>query len=154
MLKKIIIGAGVLLVILGLFGFFPNRLIGDDGFFLTDIFHDLIHIFAGLVIIFVALKRAQFLSLYLQKIGIIFIALAVLGAMTIGMGEGKLLYLFLLNGYDNILHLIIGTILVILGGMVLRSSEESKYQIPAILTGEVIHDHSHDEIKTEIHEHE
>lgn len=129
-MRKIIIILGALLVLLGLLGFVPNVLIGKDGFFLTNIFHDLVHIISGLVIIFVSLKRINFIGEYLRKIGILYIALAVLGAMTIGMGEGKLLWLFLLNGYDNILHLFIGTVLIIIEGMVLRHNEEKAHEIP------------------------
>lgn len=152
-MRKIIIILGALLVLLGLLGFVPNVLVGKDGFFLTDISHDLIHIFSGAVIIFVSLKRIQFLPDYLKKIGILYISLAVLGAMTIGMGEGKLLWLFLLNGYDNILHLFIGTVLIIIEGMVLRDNEEKTHEVPQGLITESVDDVVKIEETKEIHEH-
>ena len=114
--KNISFAAGAILVFLALVTVFPNTIIGEMSFFHTDFAHNLIHFLSGVAILFVALQYERFLGKTLRALGMFYLALAVLGAITIGSASfGVAFGLVGMSGADHILHLAFGLALVVFG---------------------------------------
>ena len=119
--KNISFAAGAILVFIALVTVFPNTIIGEMSFFHTDFAHNLIHFLSGVAILFVALQYERFLGKTLRALGMFYLALAVLGAITVGSASFGAVFGFVgMSGADHILHLIIGIILVALGTKEIR----------------------------------
>ena len=105
MAKKVAMVFGVIFLILGVLGFIPNPIVGDDGaVFHTDMMHNLVHIVLGIVLIWAGKKGGSTTVLTLKVVGVIYLVVAVLGFL---MGEGSILGLMEVNGADNWLHLVV-----------------------------------------------
>ena len=97
---------GIVLALVGILGFFSNPLVGDEGFFGTNTFQDVLHIIAGLFGIWVGTKGEG--PGYNMTIGWVGIVLAVLGFIP---AVSKLLLDYLkINTSITVLHLVIGIV--------------------------------------------
>jgi hypothetical protein len=110
---------GVVFVLAGVAGFFPNPLVGPQGIFVTNPMHDYVHIGSGAVLILAGLT--SFAKPGLLLVGLIYAAVAVLGFV---MQEEMLLGLIHINDADRYLH--VGLAVVILAaGLFLPSGNAS-----------------------------
>lgn len=97
---------GLVLLLVGILGFFDNALVGDSGLFGTNTFQDVLHLIAGAFGVYAGTKgRGQG---YNMTIGWIGIALGVLGFIP-GI-SGLLLDLLNINTAITVLHLAIGIV--------------------------------------------
>ena len=97
---------GIVLLLVGILGFFNNPLVGKDGFFGTNVWQDVLHLIAGAIGIYAGTKGKG--QGYNMVVGWIGIALGVLGFIP-GVST---LFADLLNINTNItiLHLVIGVV--------------------------------------------
>lgn len=123
MAKKVSLILGVVFVLVGLLGFVPNPLVGEGGFFHTDLVHNLVHLIIGIVLLVMMSKPAA--GLTVKVVGIVYLVVAILGFLMVGSETGKLIGLIEVNGADNWLHLVLGVVIVILGWTVCKGSSSS-----------------------------
>ena len=109
MAKSLAIIFGIVLVLVGALGFVSNGIVGTNGYFVTDTIHNIIHIVLGLVVLFSAGSMA---SKALTWVGILYILLAIVGFVE---GGDKLLGFVAYNPADNILHGVLGVVLLVCG---------------------------------------
>ncbi len=97
---------GVVLLLVGLLGFFANPLVGDSGYFGTNTAQDILHIIAGIFGIYVGTKGMG--SGFNSSIGWIGVLLGLLGFIP---GVDGLLSSWLnINTEITVLHLVLGII--------------------------------------------
>lgn len=109
--KKIGLVLGIIFVLVGVLGMVGTGIVGPEGTFMTNTAHDLVHLISGLILIFVAMKSAGATGTTLKVLGIIYLIVAILGFVMTG-ADGMLLGFLMSNGADNVLHLILGIVLL------------------------------------------
>ena len=113
---------GIVFTLVGILGFFatstmaPGYLFG----FGVDVIHNIIHLVIGLVGLAAALTANGVWSRrYNQVFGIIYFVLGIAGlipALHFGMmGDMRLLGITFVNGADNVLHLVVGIVMIAVG---------------------------------------
>ena len=110
---------GIIFTIVGILGFFatstmaPGYLFG----FGVDVIHNILHLVIGILGIISAFTGWP--RLYNQIFGIIYLVLGILGlfpGLHFGMpGDMRLLGITFVNGADNVLHLVVGIVQIIVG---------------------------------------
>ena len=100
---------GLVLLLVGILGFFDNSLVGDDGLFGTNTFQDVLHLIAGAFGVYVGTKGIG--PGFNMTIGWIGIILGVLGF--IGPIADLFASLLNINTAITVLHLAIGIICLI-----------------------------------------
>jgi hypothetical protein len=70
---------GLVLLVLGLFSFLPNPLVGENGYFAANLIHAALFGTAGLILLAFSLKGESIAAAGLYFTGILFLALGVLG---------------------------------------------------------------------------
>lgn len=99
---------GIVLVILGILGFFSNPIFGH---FQVDTIHNLIHLVSGILALVYASRGASQARMFALVLGIVYALITVLGFL----GGDKILGFIANNSADNWLHLIIAVIFLIFG---------------------------------------
>ena len=97
---------GIVLLLVGILGFFDNPIVGNNGYFGTNTYQDILHLIAGACGVYAGTKGKG--SGYNMIIGWIGIALAVLGFIQ-GIKE-LFLSLLNINIQITVLHLVLGII--------------------------------------------
>jgi len=118
MLRFFAIIFGIALIFVGVAGFLPT--FNQDGllfgYFTTDGVHNVFHITVGVIAIMAATSfRAT--KLYFQVVGLLYVVLAVWGFWTSGN-----IYMMHVQPADNILHIIVGVVALLVG---FNNSKES-----------------------------
>jgi hypothetical protein len=115
--KKITLGLGITLLLLGVLGFVPAVAPYDQtgmtmlfGVFLVDPIQNIVHIASGVVAL-LAGSSYRYSRWYLQGFGIIYVLLAVAGFIQ----RDTVLGLFGVNMATNVLHLAFGLALLVAG---------------------------------------
>jgi len=105
MAKKAAIVIGIVLILVGIWGFVQNPV---AGLFNVNVLHDLVHIITGIVLLIGAGKAA---AATLKWVGIIYVIVAIIGFIWglgfLGVGSG--------GDADNYLHLLLGIVLAAFG---------------------------------------
>jgi hypothetical protein len=103
---------GVIFVIVGLLGLVPGGLgiVGEEGFFMTNLPHDLVHLVIGVILLWVAAKSPAKAATALVVFGVVYLLVAVLGFAI----EGDVLGITLSDS-DDWLHLVLGIVLLAVG---------------------------------------
>ena len=120
MAKKFATVFGWIFVILGILGFFSNPVIGEapGAWLMAGTAHNVVHLITGVIFLWVPygspMKSAGMLKLF----GVIYLLVAIIGFFS---STGSILGLFMVNGADNWLHLVLG-IIFLWGGMSKSSS--------------------------------
>ena len=106
---------GIVFVLVGVLGFIPALVPGGAllGIFSVNALHSIVHVLFGLLGIGAAFTGMS--RMYNRVIGIVYLLLAVLGFIPALVSNGALLGLVSINLSDNILHLVVGAVLVIVG---------------------------------------
>lgn len=114
MAKTFALVFGVVFVLVGVLGFVPNSLVGADGFFQTNLLHDLVHLLFGAILLLVAFLAPMKSGVWLKLLGLVYLLLAVLGFVLLPAG-GTLLGLVQMNMNDHWLHVALGVVLLAVG---------------------------------------
>lgn len=104
-------------VAVGILGFIPNGLVGNNGLFETNAAHNLVHLLTGLVFLIGVTKYKGYEGRILKIVGIAYVAVTILGFLTSG---NMMLGIVHINEADRWLHL--GLAIVILGAGYLPAS--------------------------------
>jgi|TARA_Y100000310_G_scaffold259158_1_gene267761 hypothetical protein len=105
--KTVLYVFGAILAVVGIVGFFNDPVLG---IFETDTIHNIINIVAGLVLLGAAWKGQD--ALATKVIGVVLVILAVLGFIA---GDGMILGFIQSNFASDLLHVIVGVILLYFG---------------------------------------
>lgn len=107
---------GTIFIIVGILGFVQNPLVGENAIFHTDGLHNGVHIGSGVLFIIAAVAGASASRSFLIIFGLVYLALGILGLIQFGTsGMGKLLGILHVNGNDNLLHVGLGVVILLLG---------------------------------------
>lgn len=109
---------GLIFIAVGLLGFVDNPIIGEseNAIFHADRTHNLVHIISGVLFVLIALAAPGFASTFLILFGLVYLALGIIGMVTIGSdGLTQLLGFLHVNGADNYLHIALGLVILIAG---------------------------------------
>lgn len=130
--KKLAMVFGAMFLLIGMLGFIPNPIFGENGFFHADIAHNVVHLTSGLALTLVAIKYSQAAGAVLKILGVAYLLVAVLGFLAVGPNteHANLLGIIGVNAPDNWLHLILG--LLILGGGLARIEKGRNGTQPSI----------------------
>ncbi|MBI5134005.1 MAG: DUF4383 domain-containing protein [Candidatus Taylorbacteria bacterium] len=110
-MKKLGAIFGVIFIIVGILGFVPNPVIGEDSFFRADLVHDIVHLAIGAALL-AAAKSEGASKKALVASSLLYLVLALVGFFQFGnSGEGALLGIAGANGADNWLHLVLAAVL-------------------------------------------
>ncbi len=109
MAKKLAMLFGIVFVLVGALGFISNPIVGEGGYFQTDMIHNAIHLVVGVLMLIMAGNMA---TLALNLFGAIYVLLGVIGFV---QGGDKLLGLIVHNSHDTWLHLVLGLVLLAVG---------------------------------------
>lgn len=111
---------GLVFVAVGILGFFENPIVynSEAAMFHADKVHNWVHIISGILFLLVATIAPGSAKGFMVLFGIIYLAIGVVGFMTIGqVGMGQILGFLHVNGADNYLHVGLGAA-IFLGGIV------------------------------------
>ena len=109
---------GLIFIAVGLLGFVDNPIVGEseNAIFHADRTHNLVHIISGVLFVLIALAAPGFASTFLILFGLVYLALGIIGMVTIGSeGLTKLLGFLHVNGAENYLHIALGVVILIAG---------------------------------------
>jgi hypothetical protein len=120
MAKNLIILFGVVFVVVGLLGFFPNPIVGANGYFVTNTVHDLVHLISGILFLIIGMSAAGSSSSALIIFGVVYGLVAILGFI----GETAILGLGMVNAADNALHVVLALVFLI-GGFSTKSKMDA-----------------------------
>jgi hypothetical protein len=114
--KVAMVFACVFLVV-GILGFIPNPLVGEEGLFHADLMHNLVHLISAGVLFWAAKQDVAKASLVLRVLGFVYLVVVVLGFAAVGFSgdHGSLLGLMDINGADNVLHLLLAAVFLAAG---------------------------------------
>jgi len=97
-------------------GFIPNPLVGSDGIFITNTPHNLVHLATAIGFLIVALMGNAAATNFMLGFGVVYLLVGAVGFLVTGISsEGMLLGFIHINALDNILHLGLGTAILISG---------------------------------------
>jgi hypothetical protein len=111
MAKNLIILFGVVFVVVGILGFIENPIVGDNGYFVTNTVHDLVHLISGILFLIIGFSAAGSSSSALIIFGVVYALVAILGFFA----ETTILGLVAINFADNILHVVLALAFLIAG---------------------------------------
>ena len=107
---------GIVFLAVGILGFVGNPLVGENAIFHTDTLHNYVHIGSGVLFLIAAMAGQSAARTFLILFGLVYLALGVIGLMTIGSADMvKVLGILHVNANDNYLHLGLGVIILLLG---------------------------------------
>jgi hypothetical protein len=108
-MKNIMYVIGVVFILAGLLGFVNDPILGILD---VDAIHNIIHIATGvLALVFASQGEAQGRRFFLI-FGIVYALVTILGFIT---GDGKVLGLFVVNMADNVFHLLVTIVFLVIG---------------------------------------
>lgn len=96
---------GVILILVGIIGFFNNPVLGIFG---VDTLHNLVHIVTGLIFAWAGFARGAPTKKVNQWFGVIYLLVAILGFM------GWITFMAI-NSADHWLHLLLGVVTILIG---------------------------------------
>ena len=119
MAKTLAIVLGIVFVVLSLLAFIANPLIGQAGYFFTDVTYDILYLLFGIILLIAAGAGEATSALWLKIIGVVEIVLFL-----DGLFQSSALFSFIGANYaDAWLNLVLGVVLLIGGWM--KKSESS-----------------------------
>jgi hypothetical protein len=110
MAKNVLYLLGAVFIILGLLGFVMKSPL--LGLFAVDTLHNIIHLASGILALIFASRGDSQARMFALVLGVVYALVTVLGFMA---GDGKILGLIVVNGADNVLHLILAVVLLAVG---------------------------------------
>jgi hypothetical protein len=103
-MSKVVIAQvlGVVLIVIGVLGFFNQPLL--MGLFMVDTMHNIIHILTGALALFFAMQGEKGVALYGKIFTIVYGLVTLLGLIS---QDGSILGMMMVNGADNVLHILL-----------------------------------------------
>jgi len=113
--KTVALVVGIVFVLVGILGFIPALVPGSAllGIFEVNVLHSIVHVLFG--VLGIAAAYTGLSRLYNRVIGIVYLVLFLLGLIPVLYINGALLGLVSINLADNLLHLVVGAVLVLVG---------------------------------------
>jgi len=113
--KTVALVVGSVFVLVGILGFIPALVPGGAllGIFEVNVLHSIVHVLFG--VLGIAAAYTGLSRLYNRVIGIVYLVLFLLGLIPVLYINGALLGLVSINLADNLLHLVVGAVLVLVG---------------------------------------
>jgi len=108
--KTAAIVLGVIFLIVGGLGYVPNPIVGENGIFVVNQAHNLVHLASGVVLLLGAFMNLG--GLALKVLGLVYAAVAVLGFVMTG---DMLLGVIHINQADRLLHVALAVVLLLAG---------------------------------------
>lgn len=110
-------------ILSGILGFIPNPIVGQDSFFVTNAAHNMVHVITALAFAVVGTLGNKASTKFMLVFGVVYILVGLIGFfVTMGSGEGMLLGFIHINTLDNLLHLALGTGILISGIMAIKAT--------------------------------
>ena len=109
---------GVIFLAVGILGFVDNPIVGEseNAIFHADATHNYVHIASGVLFILIALAAPTAITGFMILFGIVYLLLGIIGIVNFGTdGFGKLFGILNVNGADNLLHIGLGVLILVLG---------------------------------------
>ena len=109
---------GVIFIAVGLLGFIDNPIVyhSETAMFHADTVHNCVHIVSGVLFVLIALAAPASAKGFLIFFGLVYLLIGILGLASFGTsGMGKILGFLHVNGNDNILHVGLGVVILLLG---------------------------------------
>lgn len=104
----------------GLLALIPNPILGENGFFVTNFGHNLVHFTTAVAFVVVALLGERASINFMLGFGVIYAIVGFVGfTVTSGSSHGMLLGFIHINTMDNFLHLGLGAA-IFAGGIISR----------------------------------
>jgi hypothetical protein len=126
--KTAAIVIGVVFIVVGLLGFFPNPIIADSesAIFHADSVHSIVHIVSGVLFLIFAYAIPDRTPAFLKIFGVIYFLIGVIGLINVGStGMGKILGFLHVNGADNYLHIVLGLVIFFAGMLAPNTPERT-----------------------------
>ena|SRR5688572_7641482 len=109
---------GLVFIAIGLLGFVDNPIVGtsEKAIFHADQTHNIVHIVSGALFVLIALAAPGAAAGFLILFGLVYLAIGVVGIVTIGKeGMTKLMGFLHVNAADNYLHVALGIVIFLVG---------------------------------------
>jgi hypothetical protein len=106
--KTIVTILGVVFILVGLLGFVQNPILG---IFAVDTLHNIIHIASGILALWAVNKGTEATITFAKVFGVVYGAVAVLGFLM----PSPLLGLITVNMADNLLHVVLAVVFLVIG---------------------------------------
>ncbi len=104
---------GVVFLVVGILGYFPNPIVGESAFFHTDGVHNVVHLVSGVFFLLVAFFAPAYAAIGMMVFGVVYLLVAILGFI----GMDPVLGFIYVNRADNFLHLALGVVIGLVGLM-------------------------------------
>lgn len=108
MAKKLVMVLGVVLALVGLLGFFNNPVLG---LFPVNALHNIVHLASGILAIVFAMQGEAQAIMLAKVLGVVYLLVAILGLVATSFLDS----LLVINGADNILHLLLAAVFLWIG---------------------------------------
>jgi hypothetical protein len=104
---------GIVFLVVGVLGFFPNPLVSPTGFFVVNTAHNIVHLISGAVLLAGAYSNLG-AAMALKIVGVVYALVAILGFV---MDGPMLLGMVAMNPMDHWLHVVLAVVLLGAGFM-------------------------------------
>ena len=104
---------GIVFLLVGVLGFFPNPLVSPTGFFVVNTAHNIVHLISGAVLLAGAYSNLG-AAMALKIVGVVYALVAILGFV---MDGPMLLGMVAMNQMDHWLHVVLAVALLGAGFM-------------------------------------
>jgi hypothetical protein len=108
MTKTIVTILGVVFVLIGIWGFVSEPILG---LFEVNVLHNVVHILSGVLALWAVSKGAEAITLFSKVFGVVYGLVAVLGFVA----PALMMDLLAVNMADNILHVILAVVFLVIG---------------------------------------
>lgn len=100
---------GGVFAVAGIVGFIPNPLVGNEGIFVTNSAHNIVHLATAALFLVVAVFGDRASVRWMQAFGVVYLLVGVIGLFALGGStETMLMGVVHINQADNFLHLGLG----------------------------------------------
>lgn len=114
MITKTVKLLGAVFILIGILGFVPaltpNGLLLN--IFAVDTVHNIVHLLSGILALAFAARGTHMAQMFSKVFGIVYGLVAI-----IGLTSPTILGLFVVNGADNVLHIVLAVVFLVLGFM-------------------------------------
>ena len=115
---------GVIFILVGIIGFFPNPLVHHGGVFAVNLMHNLVHLITGAAFLVGGLVYGNKSDAWVKVIGVLYLVVAIVGFIPFFyFSENMLLGLIHINEADKYLHLGLAVVILAAGWLLPPSRE-------------------------------
>ncbi len=111
--------AGVILIVVGILGFFPNPIVGDEGLVRTDTNQDIVHVLTGLLALGLAYGMSSNIGMAALLFGALYAAVLVVTLISPTLFG---IFAVEVNAIDHVIHVGLAAVSLALGYMARGSS--------------------------------